>query len=127
MPPDPLDCSSAMQMRMSRRLCRRSIDSSTRKNFPLFSQQSVTGYDCSVYGCAVRVVLSDTAQRSGGSHCVEVARHVHLLCIGLLFFPFFFFFFFISHFSYMADEITCHLLPVAAASFSGITPDMFGR
>ena len=27
------------------RLRRRSIDSSTRKNFPLFSQQSVTGYD----------------------------------------------------------------------------------
>ena len=35
-PPDPLDCASAMQMRMSRRLCQRSIDSSTRKNFPLF-------------------------------------------------------------------------------------------
>ena len=44
MPRTPLDCTSAMQMRMSRRLCQRSIDSSTRKNFPLFSQQSVTGY-----------------------------------------------------------------------------------
>ena len=44
-PRTPLDCASAMQMRMSRRLCRRSIDSSTRKNFPLFSQQSVTGYE----------------------------------------------------------------------------------
>ena len=43
-PRTPLDCTSAMQMRMSRRLCRRSTDSSTRKNFPLFSQQSVTGY-----------------------------------------------------------------------------------
>ena len=31
--------------RMSCWLCRRFIDSSTRKNFPLFSQQSVTGYD----------------------------------------------------------------------------------
>ena len=28
-----------------RRLCRRSIDSFTRKNFPLFSQQPVTGYE----------------------------------------------------------------------------------
>ena len=43
-PRTPLDCASAMQMRMSRRLCRHSIDSSTRKSFPLFSQQSVTGY-----------------------------------------------------------------------------------
>ena len=34
-----------MQMHMSHRLCRRSSDSSTRKNFPLFSQQSVTGYE----------------------------------------------------------------------------------
>ena len=76
MPRTPLDCASSMQMRMSRRLCRRSIDSSTRKNFPLFSQQSVTGYadkSCSSFDVSMQL------------HCVVLADALFLLLFLVLF------------------------------------------